>query len=105
MCLTTEAELDAEIEAEQVGAILVLTSDVNVELSGWDLSGQSDGVLELVLASRKRALEVGVVGSCCFANIESTSQKSDETKLDYDISKGSILCMAKDQFEEKERDG
>lgn len=83
--------MDAEVKAQQVGAVLVLAGDVNVELSGWDLSGQSDGVLKLVFASRQRALEVGVVGSCLLANIESAGQQSDEAEFDHDISKGSVL--------------
>ena len=89
--LATEAKLDAEVQAHQVGAILVLASDVNIELSGRDFSGQSHSVLELVVAGREGALKVGIVGSCLLADIESTSQKPDETELDHDVGKSSIL--------------
>lgn len=88
---TTEAELDAEVEAEQVGAVLVLTSDMNVELAGWDFSRKSHSLLELVVSSRDWALNLSVALSCLLANVESTSKESDETKLYYDVCECSVL--------------
>ena len=91
LALTAEAKLDAEVETHQIGAILVLTRDVNVELAGRDLSRQSDGVLEFVLAGGEGTLKIGVVGSCFLADIESTGQKTNETKLDDNIGKCTVL--------------
>lgn len=93
--LTTEAELDAEVKAEQIGAILVLAGNVDVEFARRDLAGQGDGVLKLVVASRERTLKIGVVRACLLANIEATSKKPDESKLDDDVGKGSILYIGR----------
>ncbi len=92
---TAEAELDAEVEAEQVGAILVLASDVDVEFARWDLSRQGNGLLELVIAGRDGALDLGVVFPRLLANVESTSEEPDETELDHDVGKCSVLSCAK----------
>lgn len=91
---TAEAELDAEVEAEQVGAVLVLASNVNVELARWDLSRQGNGLLELVVAGGDWALDLGVVFPRLLANVESTSEEPDETELDHDVGKCSVLNMS-----------
>ena len=67
----TESKLDAEIKAEQVGAILILASKVNIEFARRDFSGQGNGLFELVVSGRDGALKIGVIGSCLFADIES----------------------------------
>ncbi len=100
---SAETELDAEVETEQVGAILVLAGNVNVELARRDLSWQSDGLLELILAGRDGALDVCVVGSCLLANIESSCQESDETKLDNNVGKCAVLLPFESVTRREER--
>lgn len=87
----TEAELDAEIHTEQVGAILVLASDVHVELARRDLARQSDRVLELVLAGRQWALEISIVGPGFLAHIKSSGEQSDEAELDNHVCESAVL--------------
>lgn len=98
----TEAELDAKIKAEQVGAILVFAGDVNVELAGWDLARQSNSVLELVLAGRQWTLEVSIAFSCLLTDIEPTGEQPDQTELDDDICERAVLLNKEEDLEKKQ---
>lgn len=95
--LSSEAELDAEVEADKIGAVLVLTSDVDVELARGNLARQSDGLFELVSTSRDRALNVSIVGSCLLADVEATSEEPDEAELDYNVCECAVLSVAEER--------
>lgn len=76
---------------------------MDVELSRWNLSRESDGLFELEVSGRDGALDFGIGFSSLLADIESFCQELDEAKLDNYISKSAVLINVKRKLQTLER--
>lgn len=90
-------EINGNVEAGEVLVVCAKGIDVDIELCRRNLARKCDDLGDFVFARLHWALDSDVVLLRLFANVELPRQELDQSDLDCDVSKGSVLEMRKGQ--------